>query len=464
MPQNVEAELSVLGAILLNPSVVDDVIDVLGKRPHDVFHVEAHQLLYGAMLRLHGAGTPIDTVTLMEALGKRLEAAGGVSYIASMTSKLPTSANFEHYARMVKETATLRKMIHSCRTLAERCYNLSGEGVEDIIGAAQAIFENMDGDATSSKAVHIMDVIETVVSDVDRFLKSEQSPGVPTPLGWLNDLIGGLPYGELSMLLARPNVGKTAMMLNIAHHAAGLGIPVMILSLEMRKEKLAERLLNIDGGVDFKRIEKRWQVDAEIQKLTTSAGRVGNLNIWINDASVMTAADIRATAKKFERTQGRGLILVDYLQYVTTPRMDKPHVEIGEVVHAFSKIPKDTGHHLLSLGQLSRDADSLKTGYEKFNKGAGSSEIEKSTDIGFVLHAPKVKEKKDMAAQMGCDVSHLESCFHLTVAKNRNGPTGDAYVRFMKERQRFYEVTGTKEEPVSTGDPNDEVDEENIPF
>lgn len=432
--------------MLIDPASIDDVCDILGSRPQDVFFVEAHQHLYRAMLKLHTEQTPVDSISVMQALGHRLDSAGGVSYIAGLTSSVPTSANVEHYAKIVKGMSLRRRMIVACASISNDCYS-EREDLDDIVGRAQAVFEAIEGGTSTSKTHHIMDVIENVIGDVELFLKSEVMPGVPTPWIWWNNLIGGLPYGEFSMLMARPNVGKTAMMLNIAHTAGQIGIPTLILSLEMDKERLAKRLLNIDSGVDFKRIEKRWQVEPEIDKLKEGAIRVGNMSLWINDTAVQSAGDIRALARKHKQIHGDGLILVDYLQFVNTPRFDKLNIELSDVVKAFARIPKETGHHLLSLGQLSREADSLTTGYDKWNKGAGTSEIEKTADMGFVLHPPKAKEKAVLATTHKCDISTMDDCFQLTLAKNKNGPTGDNYVHFVKERQRFYEMTFGQKEP-----------------
>jgi replicative DNA helicase len=466
LPQNAEAEKSVLGAILLNPNVVDDVVDILGKRASDIFFVEAHQHLYAAILKLHAANLPVDTVALMDALGRRLDDAGGMSYIAGLTSAVPTSANVEYYARLVRDAAMQRRIIRACTQLANSCYNLRDEAIEDVIARGQAIFESIEAGTSTSTTYHVMDVVETIVDRVDGFLKGDQVTGIPLPWAWWNNHMGGLAYGEIAFLLARPNVGKTAMMLNIALHAASLGVPVLVLSLEMNKEKLVERLLNIDGGVDFKRIEKRWRPDDEVKKLMEAAVRVGNLNLWVNDEPTTTAMDVRAACRRFKRAHGPGLVLLDYAQKITTPGMDKQNVELAVAITALTKIPKETGHHLFVLGQLSREADTLTSGYDKWGKGAGTSQIEKDADMGFVLHAPKAKEKKSIAAMHNCDVAAIENCFQLTLAKNRNGPTGDGHVRFLKERQRFHEVLMNEPQgaPAPPGDPNEEIDESDMPF
>lgn len=468
LPHNVEAERSVLGAMLLNPDAIEAGIEALGDRPQQLFYVEAHQYLYRAVLALVKAGAPVDSVSLMEQLSRerKLEAAGGMSYIAGLASSVPTSANIEHYAKIVREAATLRRVIATCSRISSACYS-GQESVEDILANAQGVFDGLEKSNVKGKTFHVADVVETVVDRVDRFLKGEQTSGIPTPWGWLNELTGGLSYGEISFLLARPNVGKTAMMLNIALHAAAVGVPVLVLSLEMCKEKLVERLLNIDGGVDFKRIEKRWQAESEVKKLTESAIRVGRMNVWISDEPTTTAADVRAAARRFASSQGAGLVLLDYAQKVATPGMDKLNVELAVAITALTKIPKETGHHLFVLGQLSREADALATGYEKWGKGAGTSQIEKDADMGFVLHAPKAKQKKSIAALYGCDVSEIENVFHLTLAKNRNGPTGDNYLRFIKDRQRFHEVVITPpgaESATGSEDPNEEIDEADTPF
>jgi len=265
-PQNVEAEKSVLGAVLLEPSSIDDVVDVLGKNT-SVFFEEVHQHLYGAMLKLQAANQPIDAISLIDALGRRVDDAGGFSYIASLTSAVPTSANVDYYARIVRETATLRKMISTCSKIIGTCYNPEGETAEDILGFAEATFENMSAVAVGAKAVHISDVIETVLEDTEHALTHEKAPGIMTRIEWLDNITNGLAYSEMSVLLARPNVGKSAMMLNFAYQAASAKVPVLIFSLEMTEALLAKRLLNIDSGVDFHRLAKRWQVEPELKKL-----------------------------------------------------------------------------------------------------------------------------------------------------------------------------------------------------
>lgn len=463
-PQNIEAERAVLGACLLNPDVIASAVEILGDKPSAVFYVESNQYVYRAILSLTKKGIPVDSVSLMEQMNadRTLERAGGVLNLAGLSNAVPTSANVEHYAKIVKDSATFRRMIAVCTRIQSACYNPQ-EPVEDVLGTAQALFEGLEKNTATSSACHVADVVERVLEETDRSLKGETSPGIKTGIKFLDALTNGLQYNELSFILGRPKSGKTAFALNIAYHAASHGVPVYIQSIEMPMVGLVKRLLTIESSVDFGKISRQFDVEAELERLKCGAIKVAGLPIIIDENPAVYGPDIRNGIRRFTNKYGPGLVIVDYLQKVALPKRADRRIETEDVTWLMAQAAKQTGCHVCMPSQLSRAAETMATGYQMGGAGKESGSIEQDAHLIMVLSKPKAKELDSLASTHGGQRNSYDSCFNLTVSHHRNGPTGDSYVRYIGQRQRFFDLDTNVSEPPPS-DPNEQFEEHEFVF
>jgi replicative DNA helicase len=462
-PQNIEAERAVLGACLLNPDVIASAVEILGDKPSAVFYVEAHQFLYARSLSLTKKGIPVDTVSLMEQMNsaRTLERAGGVSTSRGDEQRGPDLGQRRALREdRPKDSATFRRMIAACTRIQSACYNPQ-EPVEDVLGTAQALFEGLEKNTATSSACHVADVVERVLEETDRSLKGETSPGIKTGIKFLDALTNGLQYNELSFILGRPKSGKTAFALNIAYHAASHGVPVYIQSIEMPMVGLVKRLLTIESSVDFGKISRQFDVEAELERLKCGAIKVAGLPIIIDENPAVYGPDIRNGIRRFTNKYGPGLVIVDYLQKVALPKRADRRIETEDVTWLMAQTAKQTGCHVCMPSQLSRAAETMATGYQMGGAGKESGSIEQDAHLIMVLSKPKAKELDSLASTHGGQRNSYDSCFNLTVSHHRNGPTGDSYVRYIGQRQRFFDLDTNVSEPPPS-DPNEDL--EDMPF
>lgn len=462
-PQSIDAERSVLGAMLLNPDAVGAGIEVLHESGEDVFYVSAHQKIYDGIVALFRSDKPVDIVTLQEQLtrAKTLEAVGGVSYIAELSEAVPTSANIEHYARIVLEAALLRRIISTCSRVVGEAYE-AREDVADVLDRAERDIFSIAEQRQVNPIHRVADLLEAAIQRIEAQMRSKGISGLPTGMAKLDEMLSGLQPSDMVILAARPSVGKTAFSLNIASHlAAREGKGVLIFSLEMAKEQLVQRLVCMEGEVDAQRLRSGYLAHAEYPKLQRGYDVLHRAPIYIDDTPNISVLELRSKARRHAAQNPVDMVVIDYLQLMTGGggRSESRQVEIAEISRAVKGLARELRVPVLALSQLSREAEKDDTGSPKLSHLRESGAIEQDADVVLMLSRPPAHEAEGR-----------DNLIRVTVAKQRNGPTGFCDLLFEKNIQRFRNLDGTAEAyapPESSFDADFDVanyEDDDIPF
>ncbi len=430
-PYSEDAERAVLGAMLLNPDTVGNAIEVLQGQASDLFYFPAHAHIYDAMLELYREGRPVDALVLREkllAMG-RLEDIGGLAYIADLSSVVPTSANIDHYARIVLDKSVLRKLISSCTHIVAQAFDAPDDVATLLDRAEGSLFQIAE--QRQVNPVQSIDVLlKESVDRIEQNLKNHSAiTGVASGLDKLDELTAGFQPSDMVILAARPSVGKTAFALNVARHAAVENKQgVLIFSLEMSKSQLVQRLLCMQGRVNSQRLRTGFLATEEFRKIQHAAGELHGAPIHIDDTPGITVMELRAKSRRHAARNSLGLIIVDYLQLMSgTGRSESRQTEIAEISRAIKGIARELRVPVLALSQLSREAEKDDVGRPKLSHLRESGAIEQDADVVLMLYRPK------MEFQPGMDALPV----NLDLAKQRNGPTGEVNLIFHRNHQRF---------------------------
>ncbi|MBI3118419.1 MAG: replicative DNA helicase [Candidatus Hydrogenedentes bacterium] len=463
-PQSVEAEQAVLGAMLLNPEAVGAAIEVLHDAAEDVFYVEAHRLIYNAMMDLFRANMPVDTTTLIDRLmrGSSLDEAGGASYIVELTGAVPTSANINYYAQIVLESALLRRIITTCANIEQDAYNAQ-EGVDQLLDRAEADIFAIAQKRQLNPIYPVASLLEAGIKRIEAQMKTDGGvTGVATGIHKLDEMLSGFQQSDMIVLAARPSVGKTALSLNIASHATTKnGKGVLLFSLEMAKEQLVQRLLCMVGHVDSDRLRKGFLAKAEFPKLQRAADTLSRAKLYIDESANIGILELRSKARRHMTQHPVDLIIIDYLQLMSgASRAENRQVEIAEISRSIKGIARELKVPVVALSQLSREAEKDDTGMPKLSHLRESGAIEQDADVVLMLSRPPAHEQEGR-----------ENVVRLTIAKQRNGPTGHFDLLFEKNVQSFRNLTdGPAEAEPPTGgmredyDIEEPLDDDDAPF
>ncbi len=428
-PQNIEAEQSVLGAILIDADAMHRVVSVL--QP-EYYYKDAHRLVFVSMLELAERGEPIDLVTLTEKLRTKseLERVGGASYLADLADSVSTSANIEYYAKIVEEKALLRKLISAGSEIVESAFSETQETEQILDQAERKLFE-ITGSRHQKGFTHIKNILEDVMADIERMSDSESGLlGISSGYVDLDRFTSGFQPSDLIIVAARPSMGKTALCLNFA---ADIAIrqkkTVAIFSLEMSKESLVQRLLCADSEVNSNRIRTGNLKDQDLKRITRSLGRLDEANIYIDDTPSISAMELRAKARRIKMDKGLDIIIIDYLQLMTGSRSKEGNrnQEISEISRLLKSISRELNVPLIALSQLSRAVEQRTEKKPKLSDLRESGEIEQTADLVIFVHREDYYEMQNVPT----------SLTELIIAKHRNGPTGMAEVLFLKEFTKF---------------------------
>src|SRR5437867_44108 len=353
-PQNLEAESSVLGGILLENDAINVVLELL--RTGD-FYRESHRKIFRAMIELADRSEPVDIITLSECLKNRgeLEAVGGSAYLASLNDFVPTAANISYYARIVREKSILRHLINAATEVATKGYDGTGN-VEELLDSAERAIFDITEQRIKGSFVKVGDMMKDSIKMVEKlFERKTMITGVPTGFKDLDTKTAGLQPADLIIVAARPGMGKTAFSLNIASHAAFSGYGVAVFSLEMAKEQLALRLLCSEARVDNSKVRTGYLSDRDFPKLATAAGRLHDALIFIDDTPAISVLELRTKARRIARDREKklGLIIVDYLQLMRgTGAAQNREQEISEISRSLKALAKELNVPVLAVSQL----------------------------------------------------------------------------------------------------------------
>jgi replicative DNA helicase len=433
-PQNIEAEESVLGGILLDDDACNRAREI-GLRAED-FYREAHRRVFTAMLELNDRGAPVDAVTLAEVLRQRnqLQDIGGATFIAELADRVPTAANVAHYARIVKEKAILRGLIATATEIATQGYESGQQDVERFLDDAErrifGIAEQKFRPSFYAVRALLPETIQTVARLYER---KELITGVATGFHDLDKLTAGLQDSDLIIIAGRPGMGKTALALNIATNAALKSeIAVAIFSLEMSKEQLVLRMLCSEAGVNYADVRSGRLRERDFAKLAAAAGRLDKASIFIDDSAGLSVLELRAKARRLMRETGKALhlVVVDYLQLMRgSGRTDSREQEISEISRSLKALAKELTIPVVALSQLNRQVEGRADRRPIMADLRESGAIEQDADVITFVYREAVYNREVSPEE--------EREAELIIAKQRNGPTDTVRVTFLKESMRF---------------------------
>jgi replicative DNA helicase len=433
-PQNLEAEISVLGAVLQDPAALLKAMEVL--RPPD-FYKEAHRKIFGACLDLFERNEPVDLVTLANELMRRqqLEEVGGTSALSALVDAVPTAANVAYHARIVKDKALLYALIQKATAVVSRAY-ADKDNVDDVLDwAEQQIFE-ISQDKISRSFVPVKSVLKGTFQLIEKLYdRKSHVTGVPTGFKKFDEMTAGLQASDLVVVAGRPSMGKTSFCLNVAQHAAiQERIPVAIFSLEMSKEQLVQRMLCSVAKVDSHKLRTGYLSDADWPRLTTGAGILSESPIFIDDTPGISLLEMRAKARRLKAEQGLGLVIIDYLQLISgRGRVESRQQEISEISRSLKAMAKELAVPVVALSQLSRAVESRQPPRPQLSDLRESGAIEQDADVVTFLYRPAFyRTRKEDELEEPED-----NTTEVIIGKQRNGPTGTVHLAFLREYTRF---------------------------
>jgi replicative DNA helicase len=430
LPNNLEAERSILGAILLDDRAV---FTVFGSLKSPDFYLDSHRKVFEKMLHLMNNSRPIDLVTLKEELQRsnELESVGGAAYLASLTDGLPRALNIEYYARIVREKSTLRRLIQISNEIMARSYQDEEPAEEILQHVEKAIFDiaNQQFHSSFSSITPIVDDVYKQIEEL--FNRKAPVTGLETGFADLDRMTAGLHSSDLIIVAARPGLGKTSICLNIAEHAAiRQQKTVGIFSLEMSKEQLVKRLLCSEARIDAHRINTGFLNKEDWHRLSRASGDLSGTKIFIDDTASITIPELRSKARRLSLEHGLDLIIVDYLQLMSgsTQRYENRTQEISQISRGLKGIAKELNLPLIAVSQLSRAVESRRGDHRpQLSDLRESGSIEQDADVVIFIY------REDMINP----TEENNGLAELIISKQRNGPTGSIQLAFSKQFTRF---------------------------
>ena len=429
-PQNVDAEASLLGSILIDSEAMGRIAD---KVQEDDFYDERHQIIYGSMLRLYSAHRPIDLLTLSNNLeeNKQLKLTGGSSYLTELTNSVPTSAHIEHYAEIVAQKSTRRKLISAASEITKLGFGDEADPEELLSRAEAELFAVSQGNLKQELA-SIESILTESFDRLDELHKSKSKMrGVPTGFRDLDNILAGLQSSDLVILASRPSMGKSTLAMNIAHHIATKEqASVLVFSLEMSKEQLVDRLLAAEAGIDAWNIRTGNLSDTDFEKLGQAMGTLSEASIFIDDTPMMTVLEMRTKARREQQKRPMGLVVVDYLQLMSGSSRsggDNRVQEISEISRGLKALARELNIPVLALSQLSRSVENRHPQIPQLADLRESGSIEQDADVVAFLYREDYYNPET-------DREHITD---ILIKKHRNGPTGKIELYFNPERLQF---------------------------
>lgn len=445
LPTNVDAERFVLGSILLDDSTF---LQIAGAIDGDDFSLEKHRRIFQRMFELHDRGERIDRVTLANELMKhgQLESVDGLSYLVSLDDGLPQISNLDSYVRIVKSKAMLRRIILMSQRTIDRCI-AGSEDPEDIIGAAGEDFMKLSGGTASTGLSTPHEIIESYEGGLNSFLDpSKRIQGVSTGFLKYDEKTGGMRPGELIIIAARPAMGKTALVLNVAHHVAvKMRQPTAVFSLEMSKESLLTRLLCASARVDSQRFRAGFLNQHERRQLQVAAAELVESPLFIDDTASASIMDMHSKLRRVKAEHGLGLVIVDYLQLMSSRgRVDSRTAEVSAFSRGLKLLAKELEVPVIALSQLSRAPETRQGDHRpQLSDLRESGSIEQDADVVNFIFREEVYKP---------DRTDLKGLAELIIAKQRSGPTGKVNLVFLHSLTKFENRVGDIDDDEAPSD------------
>jgi replicative DNA helicase len=437
-PHNVEAEQSLLGSMFLSADALEQCLTLV--IAEDFFR-PAHQRIFEAISHLHSRGEAVDHVTVaarLESTGD-LDRAGGKAYLLDVASAVPTAANAEHYAAIVKRTSMLRQLIEASTRIQTMSYENPDDLDQAVEQAERYIFE-VTNRRVSTNFKPLLELMKTGFEEIEKtYVNKAHVTGVPTGFGDLDDILAGLHRGDLIILAARPSVGKTAFALNMAVNAAKKDVPTAVFSLEMSATQLVQRILCAEARIDSQRLRTGYLNDDDWPQIMQAMGRLRSAPLWVDDSSAISILELRAKARRLFRNKTSGLIIVDYLQLMQPQgrRSENRQVEIAEISRGLKILAKELDIPVIALSQLSRRVEDRQGKRPQLSDLRESGAIEQDADVVMFID-----RNTDPGAE-GEQHRPAKGEAEIIVAKHRNGPTGNCKLAYLERFTRFVSLART---------------------
>jgi replicative DNA helicase len=436
-PQNVEAEQSVLGSLLIDPDALLKVTPFL--RPED-FYRETHGLIYRAIVGLHEQRQPADFVTLCDELERRgqLEHVGGPGYLTSLINAVPTSIHAQHYGRIVEQTATLRRLISAASEISNMAYERA-EDEDRILDQAEQLIFGVAQRSIERELVPLRTILSDYYDRIEYLYDHRgQTIGVPTGFIDLDRLLGGFQQADLIIVAGRPGTGKTSLAMTIMDHAARRhGLSIAIFSLEMPAQQVVQRLVAGATGIESQRLRTGEISEDELALIARAMGELSETSVYIDDTPAIAPMELRAKARRLQAEHPLDLIIVDYLQLMQAGlRMENRVQEVSYISRQLKSLASELHVPVLACSQLSRAVESRPDKRPLLSDLRESGSIEQDADVVMFIYRE----------EMYVEETFKPNIADIIVAKHRNGPTGQLSLRFMKEQTRFANLERMPEE------------------
>jgi replicative DNA helicase len=440
-PQNIEAEQSILSAILIDNNTLPEVLEILSKKD---FYREVHQKIFSAMVDLFERSEPADLITVTNILKEQgqLESVGGATYLSELVDTIPMATNAAHYAKIIHEKATLRRLIERTASITSRCFEDRGD-MEEILDFAERSIFDISEDKVKPAFHSLADILTDTYKAVEQAYENKVLvTGVPTGYHELDQLTSGFQPGDLVIIAGRPSMGKTALALNITQNAtAATGTPSAIFSLEMSKEQLSLRLLSSEARVDSSKMRGGFLKESDLARINRAAGSLYDLPVFIDDSAAISALEIRAKARRMKMEKGLGFVIIDYLQLMRGPASaERRELEISEISRSLKALAKELHIPVVALSQLNRKVEDRSNKRPILSDLRESGAIEQDADVIMFIYRDEVYNTEPDNPNRGIAEVHL--------AKQRNGPIGTVKLTFLDHCTRFEDHASETEAPV----------------
>jgi replicative DNA helicase len=433
LPHNLEAEKSVLGAILIHNEAFNHAAELIDSRD---FFRDAHRRIFDKMVALSERNDAIDLVTLKEELQRsgELDEVGGPAYIASLADGVPRSANVEHYARIVKEKATLRSVIHAANRILADAYQAEEDADLILDGAEKAIFEIAE-DKIREGFVPLRDLVQSSFATIEKLQQHKGLvTGVPTGFVDLDEMTSGMQPSDLVLVAARPSMGKTSFVLNIAQHiGTQTEMTVGFFSLEMSKEQLFMRMLTSEARIDAHRFRSGYLNEKDYGRLSHALGTLAEARVFIDDTASIGVLEMRAKARRLQAEHGLHLLIIDYIQLMQgRGRFESRQAELASISRSLKGLAKELRIPIIALSQLSRAPETRSDHRPQLSDLRESGALEQDADVVmFIFREEQYRDAEGNPNQ------EAEGTAEIIIGKQRNGPVGTVKLAFIKEHTRF---------------------------
>lgn len=451
-PHSVEAEMSLLGSMLLDPQVIPDVLPIVSRA--EQFYKESHAAIFAAVIEVYDRYHSGDLVQIVEHLRGReqLELVGGPEYLVDLAESVPSAVNAPHYARIVADRARLRRLIEAAGSILYDAYHAGqeAEGAKEVIDQAEMAIFDIAQEEQIGEPERLKELLQQQIELIEQ-AEGRGVSGVPTGFEDLDKILSGLQPGEMVIIAARPSMGKTALMLNLAEQVAfggrtpwspgkgGKPAPVGIFSLEMARGSLAQRLLSARSGIDTHKLRTGNLSMDEWQKLSDGAAELYEAPIYIDDTPGMTVLNLRARARRMVAKHGVRCIFVDYLQLLTAPgaARESRQIEVSTISRQIKALARELSIPVVTLAQLNRGAEQRERNRPRMSDLRESGSIEQDADVVMLVHREAYYHKDDEEWMNDPDNEDKINLTELIIAKQRNGPTGVVKLTWDEATTRF---------------------------